>query len=129
MITDSGESEINVEADGSFIMHLEPNSELRIRPQPIDSESSLLFYPSERPIKVRQTCLLNSSTLSFEARNGLVFQGRSEPKIEEAEIIVKTKAGKEVLREVSKDGTFKLRPLYDTEEYELTMEKEGYQFV
>lgn len=113
----------------TFEHNLAPDTSFTVTPLPTEDDSSLLFYPKSQDLKVTSKCLLNTSDLSFEARNGLVFAGRTEPAIEDVAVIVKIKGTDEVvISEISQNGSYKLAPLYDTDEYDLILEKEGYQF-
>lgn len=131
-----GEKKLHIEKSDRadiyvFEHYLAADSSETILPRSLEKENSdLLFYPSEQTVEITNKCFLDSSSLSFEARKGLMFSGRSDPEIQDVEVIVKIKGTDRVVStEISPTGAYSLGPLYDNEEYEISMMKEGYIFV
>lgn len=88
---------------------------------------TLLFKPASYELVGANDCA--DDRFTFKARTGLILNGRVQPAIKDARITLRLKSGVELKQVTNAQGTFKFGPIdTDSEDYELTAEKESYVF-
>ena len=122
------ETKLSIESNGDFVHFLKPNSKIELVAR-ASKESQILFYPSTRRIEIQNNCVLNKRHASFEARQGLILSGRIDPVLEGVEVTITSDNGETHTTQTGSDGTYKVGPLYDDQEYTTDVALEGYQFV
>jgi hypothetical protein len=134
---DKEESELkltksNQKNEYNFEYYSKADSKLTIVPVCTSLKNDkVLFYPITRQIDVKYSCIKDPKEIEFEARKGLVLTGHIEGNITGSiQVTVKDKKTNKVIHEeMSKDGKYKVGPLYDDQEYEVNVAKEGYNFI
>jgi hypothetical protein len=112
----------------TFEYYASPDAVLELTPVCTSTEyDKLLFYPISRKISVGHRCISDPKEIKFEARQGLVLSGHVEGNVTDVSVVVKVKGTDKVVHEeVSKSGKYKIGPLYDDQQYEVSVSKHGY---
>lgn len=129
----SQQHEIKLSKEGenhlhSFEFYASPNTVLDITPIFHSSnKDKMLFYPMSKTVSVHNRCITDPEKIKFEARQGLMLEGKVEGDVKDVTIIVTVKNSNSVVhKEVNKNGKYNIGPLYDDQEYDIKIEKEGY---
>lgn len=102
------------------------HSRLTVVPK-IENDPELLFYPISKEVTIYDKCISDLTEIRFKSRKGLNLIGHVKGDIKDVNIKVKARSSGDIVHEeVSADGKYNIGPLYDNEQYELIVTKEGY---